>query len=95
MLSAKTRAALRAMMAAVVERGTGTQAQIPGYGAGGKTGSAQTGRLNSWGEPEVDAWFAGFFPLLQPRYVIVVLLEGGASGSIAAGIFKRIALRIT
>jgi peptidoglycan glycosyltransferase/penicillin-binding protein 2 len=94
-LSAKTRAALRAMMAAVVERGTGTQAQIPGYGAGGKTGSAQTGRLNSWGEPEVDAWFAGFFPLLQPRYVIVVLLEGGASGSIAAGIFKRIALRIT
>lgn len=93
-LSPGTRALLRAMMAEVVERGTGTAAQIPVLGAGGKTGSAQTGRINSWGQPEVDAWFAGFFPLLNPRYVIVVLLEGGESGSFAAGIFRRIAMKI-
>lgn len=94
-LSAKTRALLRSMMADVVDHGTGSRAQIPLYGAGGKTGSAQTGRVSPWGEPEVDAWFAGFCPLINPRYVIVVLLEGGGSGgNAAAPTFRRIATKI-
>ncbi len=95
-ISPQTRVTVRSMMAEVVGRGTGSLAQVPLYGAGGKTGSAQTGRLSPWGEPEVDAWFAGFFPLLNPKYVIVVLLEGGGGGgNVAAPIFRRIAMKIS
>ena len=85
-----TRALLLAMMAEVVEREQHRSTNSV-LGAG-KTGSAQTGRINSWGQPEVDAWFA--VSPAQSRYVIVVLLEGGESGSFAAGIFRRIAMKI-
>lgn len=96
LFTSTTRNMLRAMMAQTVESGTGTLAQVPVFAAGGKTGSAQTGRLSPWGEPEVDAWFVGFFPLLSPRYVIVVLLEGGGSGGTAAApVFRRIAMKIS
>jgi peptidoglycan glycosyltransferase len=75
-----TAQALNAMMRAVVDRGTGTHAQIAGVTVAGKTGTAQ----NSSGSPH--AWFVGFAPAETPQYAVVVLVEnGGSTGSEATG----------
>jgi penicillin-binding protein 2 len=87
---------LKSYMVSVVENGSGENAYIEGVGAGGKTASAQTGKLDENGEEIVDAWFSGFFPKDKPKYVIVVLNEGMSSGGkYAAPVFREIANKIT
>ncbi|MGE5629735.1 MAG: penicillin-binding transpeptidase domain-containing protein, partial [Caulobacteraceae bacterium] len=55
-------------------------------GAGGKTGSAETGT------DVVHAWFAGYFPAKNPRYSIAVFAENGKyGGKVAAPVFAEIA----
>lgn len=82
---------VKEMMIGVVEQGSGKNARPEQGGAGGKTASAQTGQYRD-GEEIVHAWFSGFYPAGQPQYTIVVLAEGGDSGSDAAcPIFKEIA----
>lgn len=44
---------------------------------GGKTGSAQAGNTT-------NAWFVGFAPYDEPEIAIVVVIEGGGTGSYAA-----------
>jgi len=79
-MSPATAQSLRAMMEAVVARGTGTRAQIAGVAVAGKTGTAQ----NSSGDPH--AWFIGFAPAEAPQYAVAVLVEnGGSIGSEATG----------
>jgi cell division protein FtsI/penicillin-binding protein 2 len=56
-MSAQTAQELQAAMETVVEKGTGTTAQIPGVTVGGKTGTAQHGVDNS-GTPY--AWFISY-----------------------------------
>jgi peptidoglycan glycosyltransferase len=76
-----TAAALSQMMQGVVERGTGTAAQLPGIKVAGKTGTAQHA---GGGSPH--AWFIGFAPADNPQYAVAVLVEqGGNSGSEATG----------
>jgi penicillin-binding protein A len=71
---------LNQMMQAVVQRGTGTNAQIAGVTVAGKTGTAQ----NNQGAPH--AWFIGFAPAEQPRYAVAVIIEnGGSFGQEATG----------
>jgi len=71
---------LNQMMQAVVQRGTGTNAQIAGVPVAGKTGTAQ----NNQGAPH--AWFIGFAPADQPRYAVAVIIEnGGSFGQEATG----------
>jgi peptidoglycan glycosyltransferase len=73
---------LNQMMQAVVQRGTGTHAQIAGVAVAGKTGTAQH---DPAGSPP-HAWFIGFAPADQPRYAVAVLVEdGGAGGENATG----------
>ena len=82
------------MMVSVVEHGSGKKAEPFTGGAGGKTASAQTGQCRDEDGKEeiVHAWFAGFFPVAEPKYVVVVLVEDGESGGdVAAPIFKEIA----
>jgi peptidoglycan glycosyltransferase len=68
------------MMVSVVERGTGTAAQIPGVAVAGKTGTAETAQ----GSPH--AWFVAFAPAQHPRIAVaVVVLNGGTLGSEATG----------
>lgn len=89
-ISPATAAAVREMMRTVTEWGTGRAAWLPGVGSAGKTGSAQVE-----GRQDVYAWFAGYAPLQQPRYVIVVLVAGGKSGGeTAAPLFREIAARL-
>lgn len=93
--SKETSDILRECMVANVEEGSGVQAKPLRGMAGGKTASAQTGIYLTPGEEDseiVHAWFAGYYPAQTPKYAIVVLVEGGESGSDAAApIFKRIA----
>ena len=80
------------MMINVVENGSGKQAKPRKGGAGGKTASAQTGRYDESKAEIVHAWFAGFYPAINPHYTIVVFVEGGYSGSeTACPVFKKIA----
>jgi penicillin-binding protein 2 len=90
-LSERAARAVQRLMIDTIERGSGRPARPIRGGAGGKTSSAQTGRMID-DEEEVHAWFAGFYPADAPRYSIVVFVEGGVSGErTAAPIFKQIA----
>lgn len=86
---------IKKLMVNVVELGSGKKARPSQGGAGGKTGSAQTGIMDESGEEIVHAWFSGFFPAKEPRYVVVVLNEGKDSGGDWSGpVFREIADRV-
>ena len=79
-MSPATALAINAMMQAVVQRGTGTNAQLQVAAVAGKTGTAE----NSTGNPH--AWFIGFAPAEAPQYAVAVIVEnGGTSGSTTGG----------
>lgn len=68
--------------------GTAGRARLPGGILAGKTGTAQA-QLH--GHKDTIAWFVGFAPFDHPRYVICVMVQGGAhGGSVAAPIAGRI-----
>ena len=69
-----TAATMKQFMLQVVQRGTGTAAQIPGIQVAGKTGTAET---NPGENPH--AWFIAFAPADHPQYAIAVLVEHGRS----------------
>lgn len=89
-MSEQTAETLRTLLVDVVEQGTGYRAANRYCGSGGKTASAQTGRYVN-GEEVVHAWFGGFFPAGQPKYVLVIFQEGGrAGGQVPAALFRTI-----
>lgn len=82
---------VKEMMKAVVENGTGTAAKPKVGGAGGKTGTAQTGWVGDDGETMVQSWFTGFYPAEHPQYVITVLAEdSGRTGESTASVFAEL-----
>jgi len=94
-LSRRTAGQMREMMAVTTESGTGREAFVAGPGSAGKTGTAETGRTAGTGRSINHAWFAGYTPLDNPQYVVVVFVEDGMSGGeVAAPIFRAIAGRI-
>jgi peptidoglycan glycosyltransferase len=87
-LSRKNADVIRDMMVAVVQGGTGTQAQIPGVTVAGKTGTAETGTPGVY-----DAWFVFFAPAENPVLAGAVVVErqaNGFGGSIAAPIAREL-----
>ncbi len=66
---------LRDAMLAETQEGTGQAAQVAGLQICGKTGTAQV--MNSRNQ-EIDrtTWFASFAPYENPRYAVVVMMEG-------------------
>jgi cell division protein FtsI (penicillin-binding protein 3) len=69
--SEETSYRMRSLMRLVVTKGTGKKADAPGYRVGGKTGSAEKYHNRSL----LVTTFAGVFPMDEPRYVIVVMLD--------------------
>ncbi|MBQ5321686.1 MAG: penicillin-binding protein 2 [Oscillospiraceae bacterium] len=89
--SAETAAKIKGFMISAVENGTGSPALPEKGSAGGKTGSAETGQFDKWGNQILNALFCGFYPAASPKYSIVVLCEDGVSGSTTCGpIFRNI-----
>ena len=74
-LPAQSAALLRTMLVQVVQQGTAQDAAGVSGGAGGKTGTAQTGQFTPEGTERCNLWFAGFWPAEKPRYTIVVLQD--------------------
>jgi len=89
--SEKTADLIRQFMIKTVNEGTGKPAKPLYGGAGGKTSTAETGWVQN-GKTINQAWFAGFYPAEQPKYVIVAMCENGVAGGADAGpVFKYIA----
>jgi cell division protein FtsI (penicillin-binding protein 3) len=66
---------MRALLRLVVVKGTGKKADAPGYRVGGKTGTAQKIINGRYSQSINITSFAGVFPMDDPRYVIVVMLD--------------------
>ena len=85
------------MLEQVVAEGTAQDAAGLEEGAGGKTGTAQTGQFTPEGVERKNLWFAGFYPASQPKYTIVVLQDGQTDPACSsAAVFARLctALRL-
>ncbi len=87
-ISADTAANVKNMMIAVVQRGTGTSAQLPGITVAGKTGTA----TNPLGAPH--SWFVSFAPAENPRIAVAVVVENAGYGAAVAAPIARNVLRV-
>ncbi len=81
-----TARAVTSMMEAVVNEGTGTEAQIPGIQVAGKTGTAET----QIGAAINNVWFIAFAPAADPRVAVAVTLQGvpGQGAAFAAPVAR-------
>ncbi len=99
-LTAETARALRRMLEGVTLNGTAKLAQLDGYTAAGKTGTAQKidPKTRTYSTTKHVASFVGFAPVENPAVVIIVVIDepGGAyhGGEVAAPVFREIAEKI-
>jgi cell division protein FtsI/penicillin-binding protein 2 len=87
---------LTKMLRGVVQEGSGTTAQIPGYKVAGKTGTAAKPEpTGGYSDTRYVASFVGFVPASRPRLVVLVTVDEpkGAiwGGVVAAPVFAEIA----
>lgn len=96
-ISPETSEEVKHIMQLVVEDGSGRTAAIPGYGIGGKTGTAQkVGPGGRYISGEFIVSFLGFFPMENPEVLLYVAVDSARRGiqygsQIPAPIFKRVA----
>lgn len=99
-ISAKTARALRGMLESVTLSGTAKQAQLDGYTAAGKTGTAQKidPRTRAYSKTKYVASFVGLAPVTNPAVVIAVIVDEPVGsyhgGDVAAPIFRELAERV-
>lgn len=100
--SPETNAKLKAVLANVVKRGTGSKLYSKDFSMAGKTGTAQANYNRRDGvEKHYISSFVGYFPADEPQYsCIVVVHEPNTSknnyygADVAGPVFKRIAQKI-
>jgi cell division protein FtsI (penicillin-binding protein 3) len=96
-VSERTAIALRGMLEGVTLIGTAKKAQLDGYSAAGKTGTAQKidPRTKAYSSTKFVGSFVGFAPLSDPRVVIIVVIDEPAGayhgGDVAAPVFREVA----
>lgn len=97
-ISKKTAQTLMELLTNVVFKGTGRNAFVEGYGAAGKTGTAQVvEETGGYSNDKYVASFVGFAPAEDPQIAVLVMVAepSGASyfgSQVAAPAFKSIAL---
>ena len=98
-VSEATANAVRDMMVAVVDAGTGQDAAIAGYSVAGKTGTARKPQAHGYqdaaGNYHYVATFAGFVPAQDPRLSVIVVIDEPSNSifasHVAAPVFAEIA----
>jgi membrane peptidoglycan carboxypeptidase len=96
-ISPETATEMTSAMEGVVEHGTGTKAEIPGFIVAGKTGTAEKNQHGRYLKGELNVSFVGFVPSRQPALTILVVIDTPrgpvtqSGGAVAAPIFQRIA----
>jgi cell division protein FtsI (penicillin-binding protein 3) len=99
-LKPETTQALRNMLEGVTLHGTARKAQLDGYTAAGKTGTAQKidPKTHAYSKSKYIGSFVGFAPVQHPAVVIIVVIDEpeGAyhGGDVAAPVFREIAEQI-
>lgn len=94
-MTKSTASVLKESLSLVVTEGTGKSAMPKTTTAAGKTATAQTGKFEN-GTEICSSWFCGFFPLDNPKYVVIVFSEDSRTKSKScAEIFAQIADKIT
>lgn len=99
-VSEETARELRGMLESVTLNGTARRAQLEGYTAAGKTGTAQkiNEKTHAYSQTDYVASFVGFAPVERPAAVIIVVMDDpeGAhqGGQVAAPVFSEIANQI-
>jgi len=99
-ISTDTANALKGMLEDVTLNGTAKKAQLDGYTAAGKTGTAQKidPRTHGYSTSKYVASFVGFAPVSNPAVVIIVVIDEPAGsyhgGEVAAPVFREIAEQI-
>ncbi len=98
-----TSAKMRSMMQGIVVTGTGKNAALNGYSAGGKTGTAQKVDpvTHTYSHTKLVASFAGFAPVSNPAISVAVIMDtpqgtdlqryGGAA---SAPVFAQVAQQV-
>jgi cell division protein FtsI (penicillin-binding protein 3) len=96
-ISARTAGQMRMMVESVVSpEGTASQAQVPGYRVGGKTGTAQKVIDGHYSQTRYVGNFVGIAPMSNPRFVIAVMIDDPSGpfhtgGAVAAPTFAALA----
>jgi cell division protein FtsI (penicillin-binding protein 3) len=90
---------LREFLEAVVQSGSGTLAQIPGYRVAGKTGTAQKiGHSGSYADGGYIASFVGYAPAERPAFSMICILyepkKEFYGGRVAAPLFGKIGQQV-
>lgn len=95
---------IRKLMRLTVENGTGRNADAVGYAVGGKTGTAEKPAAKGYEGKRLLSSFIGAFPINDPRYVVLALLDepkgtkatqGYATGGwVAAPVVRRVIERM-
>jgi cell division protein FtsI (penicillin-binding protein 3) len=100
-ITTATAAEMRQLMEGVVMNGTGRPAQLNGYSAGGKTGTAQKidVRTHTYSKTKYIASFVGFAPISDPVVTIAVIIDSPSVGShfgtaVSAPVFHELAQQI-
>ena len=76
---------MRSLLRLVVTKGTGKKAEAPGYRIGGKTGTAEKWMGHAYSKTINITSFAGVFPMDEPRYAMVMMLDSPRATSKTAG----------
>jgi cell division protein FtsI (penicillin-binding protein 3) len=82
---ASTSARMRQLLRLIVSDGTGKQAEAAGFRVGGKTGSAEKPGVGGYNRSSVVATFAAAFPMDNPRYVVLVMIDEPKGNAYSSG----------
>jgi cell division protein FtsI (penicillin-binding protein 3) len=98
-ISEMTSAKMRRMMQGIVTEGTGKNAALNGYSAGGKTGTAQKIDVltHTYSKTMHVASFAGMAPVSNPAITVAVVIDSPSAGGsyygaeVSAPVFQKVA----